>query len=471
MMREEVICAISTPPGMGAIAVIRVSGAGSIKLVDKLFRSPSGRRLVDVKPNTVHFGSIEWEGRLLDEVLVSLFHAPHSFTGEESVEIACHGSVYIQQKLMELLISQGARLAKAGEFTRRAFRNGKFDLSQAEAVADLIASTSAASHRVAMNQMRGGFARRLTNLRNKLLQFVSLIELELDFSEEDVEFANREELYELVVDIEGEIDSLASSFQLGNAIKRGIPVAIIGDTNVGKSTLLNLLLQEDKAIVSDIHGTTRDAIEDTMNIGGVLFRFIDTAGIRHTTDTIETMGIERTYRKVEQASIVLWVIDLTAPVDKSIELASSIVHKLTGKEVILLFNKSDLVSEATLQAASQALLQSIEAFLPEIALNHLFISAKKCLGTEQLQDLLVQAAAIPSIGDEEVIVTNLRHYESLTKALDGIRRVKEGLESDISHDLLTQDIRECMFYLGEITGQITTDELLGAIFSKFCIGK
>ncbi len=471
MMREEVICAISTPPGMGAIAVIRVSGAGSIKLVDKLFRSPSGRRLVDVKPNTVHFGSIEWEGRLLDEVLVSLFHAPHSFTGEESVEIACHGSVYIQQKLMELLISQGARLAKAGEFTRRAFRNGKFDLSQAEAVADLIASTSAASHRVAMNQMRGGFARRLTNLRNKLLQFVSLIELELDFSEEDVEFANREELYELVVDIEGEIDSLASSFQLGNAIKRGIPVAIIGDTNVGKSTLLNLLLQEDKAIVSDIHGTTRDAIEDTMNIGGVLFRFIDTAGIRHTTDTIETMGIERTYRKVEQASIVLWVIDLTAPVDKSIELASSIVHKLTGKEVILLFNKSDLVSEATLQAASQALLQSIEAFLPEIVLHHLFISAKKCLGTEQLQDLLVQAAAIPSIGDEEVIVTNLRHYESLTKALDAIRRVKEGLENNISHDLITQDIRECMFYLGEITGQITTDEVLGNIFSKFCIGK
>lgn len=257
MMQEEVICAISTPPGMGAIAVVRVSGAGSIELVDKLFRSPSGKRLVESKPNTVHFGSIEWEGTLLDEVLVSLFHAPRSFTGEESVEISCHGSVYIQQKLMELLIAQGARLAKAGEFTRRAFRNGKFDLSQAEAVADLIASTSAASHRVAMNQMRGGFARRLTTLRDKLLQFVSLIELELDFAEEDVEFANREELYGLVVDIEGEIDSLASSFQLGNAIKSGIPVAIIGDTNVGKSTLLNLLLQEDKAIVSDIHGTTR----------------------------------------------------------------------------------------------------------------------------------------------------------------------------------------------------------------------
>lgn len=471
MMREEVICAISTPPGMGAIAVIRVSGAGSIKLVDKLFRSPSGRRLVDVKPNSVHFGRIEWEGTLLDEVLVSLFHAPRSFTGEESVEIACHGSVYIQQKLMELLIAQGARLAKAGEFTRRAFRNGKFDLSQAEAVGDLIASTSAASHRVAMNQMRGGFARRLTTLRDKLLHFVSLIELELDFAEEDVEFANRDELHGLVVDIEKEIDSLAGSFQLGNAIKSGIPVAIIGDTNVGKSTLLNLLLQEDKAIVSDIHGTTRDAIEDTVNIGGVLFRFIDTAGIRHTTDVIETMGIERTYRKIEQASIVLWIIDLTAPVEKGIALASSIVPKLINKEVILLFNKSDLTSEATLRATSQVILQAIEGIHPEVTGHHLFISAKRRLGTEKLQDLLVQAAAIPSIGDEDVIVTNLRHYESLTKALDAICRVKEGLESGISHDLLTQDIRECMFYLGEITGQITTDEVLGNIFSQFCIGK
>ncbi len=467
MIREEVICAISTPPGMGAIAVIRVSGAGSIELVDKLFCSPSGKRLTEAKPNTVHFGRIEWEGVLLDEVLVTLFHAPRSFTGEESVEIACHGSVFIQQKLMELLIAQGARLATAGEFTRRAFRNGKFDLSQAEAVADLIASTSAASHRVAMNQMRGGFARRLTNLRDKLLQFVSLIELELDFADEDVEFANRKELHELVVDIEREINSLASSFQLGNAIKSGIPVAIIGDTNVGKSTLLNLLLQEDKAIVSDIHGTTRDVIEDTMNIGGVLFRFIDTAGIRHTTDTIETMGIERTYRKIEQASIVLWVIDVTAPAEKTIALASSIATQLTGKEVILLFNKSDLATEVTLQAVSKA----IENILPEVKWHRLFISAKTRSGTDKLLELLVKAASIPSIGEEDVIVTNLRHYESLTKALDAIRRAKEGLDSGISHDFLSQDIRECMFYLGEITGQITTDELLENIFSQFCIGK
>lgn len=462
-MKEDIICAISTPPGMGAIAVVRVSGTGSIELADKIFRSPLGNKLADAKPNTVHFGRIEWKGTLLDEVLVTLFHAPRSFTGEESVEIACHGSVYIQQKLMELLMVRGARMALAGEFTRRAFRNGKFDLSQAEAVADLIASTSSASHRVAMNQMRGGFAKKLVDLRDKLLQFVSLIELELDFSEEDVEFANRDKLHELTVEIEQEIDTLAGSFQLGNAIKSGIPVAIIGETNVGKSTLLNLLLQEEKAIVSDIHGTTRDVIEDTMNIGGITFRFIDTAGIRHTTDAIETMGIERTYRKIEQASIVLWVIDVTSSKEQIETLAASIISKLADKEVILLFNKSDLISESDRQEMIN--------ILPEVKGERLFISAKTRRDTDKLQELLVQAAAIPSIGEEDVIVTNLRHYESLTKALDAIRRVKEGLEVGITHDFLSQDIRECMFYLGEITGQISTDEILGNIFSKFCIGK
>ena len=448
---------------MGAIAVVRVSGTGSIELADKIFRSPLGNKLADAKPNTVHFGRIEWKGTLLDEVLVTLFHAPRSFTGEESVEIACHGSVYIQQKLMELLMARGARMALAGEFTRRAFRNGKFDLSQAEAVADLIASTSSASHRVAMNQMRGGFAKKLVDLRDKLLQFVSLIELELDFSEEDVEFANRDKLHELTVEIEQEIDTLAGSFQLGNAIKSGIPVAIIGETNVGKSTLLNLLLQEEKAIVSDIHGTTRDVIEDTMNIGGITFRFIDTAGIRHTTDAIETMGIERTYRKIEQASIVLWVIDVTSSKEQIETLAASIISKLADKEVILLFNKSDLISESDRQEMIN--------ILPEVKGERLFISAKTRRDTDKLQELLVQAAAIPSIGEEDVIVTNLRHYESLTKALEAIRRVKEGLDIGITHDFLSQDIRECMFYLGEITGQISTDEILGNIFSKFCIGK
>src|SRR5690554_4309606 len=462
-MNNDIICAISTAPGMGAIAIVRLSGKGCISLTDKVFTSPSGKKLIESNANRIHFGRITSNDEILDEVLVSVFHAPHSFTGEESVEISCHGSVYIQQKLVELLLEKGARLALAGEFTRRAFQNGKFDLSQAEAVADLIASESKSSHRVAMNQMRGGFARKLAGLRDKLLQFASLIELELDFSEEDVEFANRKQLYNLTDNIEKEIDLLANSFQLGNAIKSGIPVAIIGETNVGKSTLLNLLLQEEKAIVSDIHGTTRDVIEDTMNIGGITFRFIDTAGIRHTTDAIETMGIERTYRKIEQASIVLWVIDVTSSKEQIETLAASIISKLADKEVILLFNKSDLISKSDRQEMIN--------ILPEVKGERLFISAKTRRDTDKLQELLVQAAAIPSIGEEDVIVTNLRHYESLTKALEAIRRVKEGLDIGLTHDFLSQDIRECMFYLGEITGQISTDEILGNIFSKFCIGK
>ncbi|HCF80724.1 MAG TPA: tRNA uridine-5-carboxymethylaminomethyl(34) synthesis GTPase MnmE, partial [Porphyromonadaceae bacterium] len=317
--------------------------------------------------------------------------------GEESVEISCHGSVYIQQKIVEALIARGVRLAQPGEFTRRAFGNGKFDLSQAEAVADLIASASQASHRVAMNQMRGGFAGKLAELRDKLLQFVSLVELELDFPEEDVEFANRQKLYELTEEIEREIDKLARSFQLGNAIKNGIPVAIIGETNAGKSTLLNLLLNEEKAIVSDIHGTTRDVIEDTVNISGVSFRFIDTAGIRHTTDTIETMGIERTFQKIGQASIVLWMIDLTTPVEKIESLAESIVPKLADKHVLLLFNKADLLPDAERVEK--------EHILPELKAERLFISAKKQQNTDVLQQLLLKAAAIPQIGEHDVIVT------------------------------------------------------------------
>lgn len=462
-MIEDIICAISTPPGMGAIAVIRLSGEGSSLLADRIFQSPTGKRLNEAAANTVYFGRVMAEDEVLDEVLVTVFHAPHSFTGEESVEISCHGSVYIQQKIMELLFAHGARLAEPGEFTRRAFRNGKFDLSQAEAVADLISSSSRASHRVAMNQMRGGFAKKLTDLRDKLLQFVSLIELELDFSEEDVEFANREQLYLLTREIGEEIDKLVHSFRLGNAIKSGIPVAIIGETNAGKSTLLNLLLNEEKAIVSDIHGTTRDVIEDIMNIGGVTFRFIDTAGIRQTSDTIESMGIERTFRKIEQASIVLWMIDLTTPREKIESLAKSIVPKTEGKHLVLLFNKADLIP-----GEQRAELENI---LPEVGDDRLFISARQHYNTDRLQELLVKAAAIPSISEEDVIVTNLRHYEALTKALEAILRVKEGLEIGITHDFLSQDIRECMFHLGEITGQISTDEILGNIFSKFCIGK
>jgi len=460
---SDIICAISTPPGMGAIAIIRLSGEGCADLTDQFFCSPSGKKLSEAAANTVHFGRVLSDGEVLDEVLVSLFHAPHSFTGEESLEISCHGSHYIQQKMMELLLSMGARMAQAGEFTRRAFRNGKFDLSQAEAVADLIASSSRASHRVAMNQMRGGFAQKLTLLRDKLLQFVSLIELELDFSEEDVEFANREKLHELTHEIEEEIVRLTDSFRLGNAIKSGIPVAIIGETNAGKSTLLNLLLNEERAIVSDIHGTTRDVIEDVVNMEGVTFRFIDTAGIRQTTDTIETLGIERTYRKIEQASIILWMIDLTTSWEKIESLAETIIPRMKEKHLILLFNKADLISEE--ERASMV------HILPEVNADRLFISAKQQLNTGQLQQMLVKAAGIPSIGEEDLIVTNLRHYEALNRALEAIRRVKEGLEIGITHDFISQDIRECMFYLGEITGQISNDEILGNIFSKFCIGK
>lgn len=462
-MKYDIITAICTPSGMGAIAVIRLSGKGCIALLDSVFVSPSNKKLIHQTANTFHFGKIIQDEKVIDEVLVSIFRMPHSFTGEESVEISCHGSVYIQQKIIELLFKKGARLAQAGEFTRRAFANGKMDLSQAEAVADLIASSSQASHRVAMNQMRGGFAQKLAGLRDSLLQFVSLVELELDFSEEDVEFANRDKLYELTEEIEKDIAKLTDSFQLGNAIKSGIPVAIIGETNAGKSTLLNLLLNEEKAIVSDIHGTTRDVIEDTMNIGGVTFRFIDTAGIRQTTDTIETLGIERTFRKIEQASIVLWIIDLTSSDEEVETLATSLLPKLKNKHALLLFNKADLLSEKELADKEQ--------LLPNFNAERIFISAKQGQNTTRLQELLVKSAAIPTIGEEDVIVSNLRHYEALAKALEAIRRAKEGLKKNIASEFVSQDIRECMFYLGEITGQISTDEVLGNIFSKFCIGK
>lgn len=460
---NDIICAISSPPGMGAIALIRLSGAGAIALIDQTFESPSGKKLTEAKASTIHFGRLIYKGEILDEVLVSVFRAPHAFTGEESVEISCHGSVYIQQKIVELMLKNGARLAQAGEFTRRAFRNGKFDLSQAEAVADLIASSSASSHRIAMNQMRGGFAEKLKDLREQLLQFVSLIELELDFSEEDVEFANREQLYKLTAEIESKIDKLANSFQLGNAIKNGIPVAIVGETNAGKSTLLNLLLNEEKAIVSDIHGTTRDVVEDTVNIEGVTFRFIDTAGIRHTTDTIEAMGIERSFQKIEQASVVLWMIDLTTPRKQIASLSEIITPKLADKHVLVIFNKSDLVSQEEISKKKN--------LFPQLQAETVFISAKEQRNTDQLQQMLLKAAHIPEVGENDVIVNNLRHFEALNKALEAIRRVKEGLEIGITGDFISQDIRECMFYLGEITGQISTDEVLGNIFSKFCIGK
>lgn len=463
MSEESIICAVSTPAGTGGIAVIRLSGKGCVELVDQLFFSPSGKKLTDCLPNTVRFGEIRKEATTIDEVLVTLFRAPHSYTGEDTVEITCHGSVYIQQQILQVLIEQGASSALPGEFTQRAFLNGKMDLSQAEAVADLIASTSAGMHKLALNQMRGGFSSELSKLRTQLLDFTSLIELELDFSEEDVEFADRTNLKHLASDIEQLIIKLADSFSVGNAIKNGIPVAIIGETNAGKSTLLNLLLGEEKAIVSDIHGTTRDVIEDTINLSGITFRFIDTAGIRETTDTIESLGIERTFSKLKQASIVLWMIDVTGSTEQIESVAQVIIPHLKEKKTILVFNKSDLLTPSEL-TEKQNLLQGIEA-------DRLYISAKKKENTEQLKQHLVQAAAIPEISQNDVIVTNVRHYEALIKAQAAIHRVLEGLETNISGDFLSQDIRECMHYLGEITGHISNDEILGNIFARFCIGK
>ncbi len=463
MKENDIIAAISTPAGIGGIAIIRLSGSGCIELVDAVFKSFKGKKLAEAKAYTVHFGSIVKDNVVLDDVLVSVFRNPHSFTGEDIIEISCHGSIYIQQNILQLLISKGASLAQPGEFTQRAFLNGKMDLSQAESVADLIASSSAATHRLAMNQMRGGFSNKLIELRTELLNFTSLIELELDFSEEDVEFANRDHLKEAAHQIESHIKKLADSFSIGNAVKSGIPVAIIGETNAGKSTLLNLLLHEEKAIVSDIHGTTRDVIEDTINIQGLTFRLIDTAGIRDTHDEIESLGIERTFKKIEQANIVLWVADCETINEHIEELSQKILPVVGDRKLVLVFNKVDIISAERKAEKEKLLLDKI----PE----RVFISAKYEQGTNQLEDLLVKTANIPEISEQDIIVTNVRHYEALQNALTAIKRVSEGLELKISGDFLSQDIRECLYYLGEITGQISTDEILGNIFSKFCIGK
>lgn len=463
MKENNIIAAISTPAGIGGIAIIRLSGSGCIELVDAVFKSFKGKKLAEAKAYTVHFGSIVKDNVVLDDVLVSVFRNPHSFTGEDIIEISCHGSIYIQQNILQLLISKGASLSQPGEFTQRAFLNGKMDLSQAESVADLIASSSAATHRLAMNQMRGGFSNKLIELRTELLNFTSLIELELDFSEEDVEFANRDHLKEAAHQIESHIKKLADSFSIGNAVKSGIPVAIIGETNAGKSTLLNLLLHEEKAIVSDIHGTTRDVIEDTINIQGLTFRLIDTAGIRDTHDEIESLGIERTFKKIEQANIVLWVADCETINEHIEELSQKILPVVGDRKLVLVFNKVDIISAERKAEKEKLLLDKI----PE----RVFISAKYEQGTNQLEDLLVKTANIPEISEQDIIVTNVRHYEALQNALVAIKRVSEGLELKISGDFLSQDIRECLYYLGEITGQISTDEILGNIFSKFCIGK
>lgn len=462
-INQHIIAAISTPAGMGGIAVIRVSGYGSIALVDSVFQSPSHKKLVDQKGNTVLFGSFIYQGEIIDEVLVTVFKNPHSFTGEDSIEIACHGSVYIQQTILKTLIKIGATLATPGEFTQRAFLNGKMDLSQAESVADLIASQSSATHRLALNQMRGGFSQKLKDLRDQLLIFISLIELELDFSEEDVEFADRSNLQQLSREIKHHITKLASSFEVGNAIKQGIPVSIVGETNAGKSTLLNSLLNEDKAIVSNIHGTTRDVIEDTIILGGVLFRLIDTAGIRDTSDQIESIGIEKTFSKINEAQIVIWMIDIHTDSNEMEKLGQKLLSITSDKQVLLVFNKIDEATEEEQFRAEQILSSQFP--------NRLFISAKNHFNIDKLEAKLIEMSQIPNVGENDVIVTNIRHYEALTKAENAIDRVEEGLVLGIPTDFLAQDIRECMHYLGEITGEISTDEILGSIFSRFCIGK
>ncbi len=456
MSLENTICAVATAPGTGAVAIIRLSGRKSFEITDKIFFNKKGKKISEQKPYSIHFGEIKENETVIDEVLVSVFRSPHSYTGEDSVEISCHGSLFIQQKILNILLKNGASLAQAGEFTKRAFLNGKMDLSQAEAVADLISSSSAASHRVAIQQMRGGFSNDLKDLRSRLVKFISLVELELDFSEEDVEFADRIELGNLIEEIKIHISKLSDSFELGNVIKNGIPVAIVGEPNVGKSTLLNVLLNEDKAIVSEIAGTTRDAIEDVISVKGILFRFIDTAGIRHTEDKIESLGIERTMSKIDKAEIVLLLIDAQ---DKNArEKIEQIRNRAGEKKIIVVVNKTD---KNKFQINN----------LPGNNLKIVEISAKYRTNIDILNDALIEAVNFSNVKENDIIITNARHFEVLQKALISSERVISGLLQNISGDFLAQDIREILQSIGEITGTVTSDEILGNIFVNFCIGK
>ena len=454
---NETICALATAPG-GALGIIRISGAQSLEILSRIFT----KDLTQASPNTIHYGHIveqvavpqQQTATIVDEVLISVFRAPHSYTGEESAEISCHGSRYILNKVLELLIQQGCRMANPGEFTQRAYLNGKMDLTQAEAVADLIASNNQATHQVALSQLRGHFSSKLALLREHLLKLTSLLELELDFSDhEDLEFADRSELLKLSKEIDAHITSLARSFETGQALKQGIPVAIVGKTNVGKSTLLNALLKDDRAIVSDVHGTTRDTIEDTIDIQGITFRFIDTAGIRQTQDTVEQIGIERTYAAIEKARIVLWIID-SKP---SSEEINDILQRIENNRLIVVRNKTDKgnINDFTLP-------------------NHplVSISAKFGKGIDKLEQAIYEAADIPALSDNDIIVTNARHYEALTRSHDCIQRVIDGLQMQLSGDLLSEDLRQALDTLAEITGgQITPHEVLGNIFKNFCVGK
>ncbi len=454
---EDTIVALATPAGSGAIAIIRLSGSDAITMVSKMFDSVSGKILKQQQSHTVHLGNIIDGKRVIDEVLVTIFKNPNSYTGEDVVEISCHGSAYIQQEIIQLALRKGCRMASPGEFTLQAFLNGKMDLSQAEAVADLIASDSKASHQLAMQQMRGGFSSEIKILREELLNFASLIELELDFAEEDVEFANREDFQKLISKITQILKRLIDSFATGNVLKNGIPVVIVGRTNSGKSTLLNALLNEERAIVSDIPGTTRDIIEDDITIGGLRFRFIDTAGLRETTNEIEKIGVKRALEKLEQSSIYIYLFDINEMSAK--EVKEDLQNLSTTSKQIIVANKTDLVSDETVVKFNKS----------DIEL--LFISAKKQENLELLTDTLLEKAGIDSLDSNQLIVTNSRHYDALLKALDEIYNVQKGIDNNLSGDLLAIDLRQALYHLGEITGQVSNDELLGNIFANFCIGK
>jgi len=458
MLYNDNIVALATASGVGAIAVIRVSGDKAIKIIGDVFQATNNKDITKAKTHTIHLGYIADDNRVLDQVLVSIFRNPNSYTGEDLVEVSCHGSVFIQQQIIQLLLRKGCRMAQAGEFTLRAFLNGKMDLSQAEAVADLINSENQATHQIAMQQIRGGFSSEISKLRNELLNFASLIELELDFSEEDIEFADRTELKKLLEKIESVLKRLIDSFALGNVIKNGIPIAIVGQPNVGKSTLLNALLNEEKAIVSHIAGTTRDAIEDQIIIEGITFRFIDTAGIRETEDIVENIGIKKTFEKIRQAQAVLLIIDKIKNINKQID---EIKNKYPNKAIFVVFNKIDLLSENELK--------TIKKSYNNISFD--MISAKEKIGIESLKNKLLSLVNLSVLRNNDTIIANTRHYDSLLYALVEIQKIRYSLETDISADLIAIDLRQALHYFGEITGEITNEKLLENIFANFCIGK
>jgi tRNA modification GTPase len=470
MISQETIVALASPSGAGAIAVIRISGVAALTISEQIFQSVSGKSISKQKTHTIHLGHIVEDGKVYDQVLLSIFKNPHSYTGEDVIEISCHGSTYIQQQIIQLLLRKGCRMAQAGEFTLRAFLNGKLDLSQAEAVADLISSDNEASHQIAMQQMRGGFSNEIAKLREELLNFASLIELELDFAEEDVEFADRTQFKDLLNRIEFVLKRLIDSFAVGNVIKNGIPVAIVGEPNVGKSTLLNALLNEDRAIVSEIAGTTRDTIEDELVINGIGFRFIDTAGIRETKDVVESIGIKKTFEKIEQAQVVLYLVDgcqlsVDGKLDHLLIEINKTQNQYPQKPILVIINKKDLLSKELINTIDAKLTTNNQK--PKT----IYISAKENIGVDDLKNQLFSFVNTGALRNNETIVTNTRHYDSLLKALEEIQKVKFGLDSGLPSDLMAIDIKQALYYFGEITGEVTNDELLGNIFANFCIGK